>query len=190
MKYSDEKIRASLSGRFQIRECQFPGMPGIRLGIRILKDSEMDECRLQAVEYIKGKISKSKVDAAETKVLMEIDPLFYDRVFYREVVSRAFVDWEKKEEPFFSSMEEVAELDPHTVLALFELYGTFQQEADPYRYCGPEEVEKLVEAMGKSEILVALLNEFDAPTLRSLLLSTVRRLHEISRTPKSNTGGS
>lgn len=167
-KWSDESVRAALQGRFAVRRYPFPGSPGergVEVGIKLLTDAELDSVRLQAAEFAK----KNRAD-------LTIDPEFLDRAIHREVISRAFVDPEHPQEAFFGSQNDVAELDNLTVRALFELYMLHQQALDPYAFCPPEEVEKLVEALGKSERSVETLSLYDAPTLRSFVLSMASTL--------------
>lgn len=159
-KWTDESVRAALGGRFKVQTYPFPGKPELSVGIKLLTDSELDKVRLQAAVFVKGQ-------AAD----LNIDPDFFDRAVHRELISRAFVDPERPSEPFFPSQNDVAELDNLLVRSLYELYVTHQQALDPYAFCPPEDVEKLVETLGKSESSVGLLNLYDAPTLRSLLLS-------------------
>lgn len=159
-KWTDESVRAALGGRFKVHTYPFPGKPDLQIGIKLLTDHELDKVRLQAAEFAKGQ-----------RADLTIDPEFFDRAIHRELISRAYVDPEKPTEPFFPSQNDVAELDNLTVRSLYELYVTHQQSLDPYAFCPPEDIERLVESLGKSETSVGLLNLYDAPTLRTLLLS-------------------
>ena len=171
-KWTDDSVRAALGGRFAVRVYPFPGAAEIKIGIKLLTDSELDSVRLQAAAFAKLK---------QADLLM--DPEFFDRAIHRELISRACVDAENPAEPFFPSQYDVAELDNLAVRSLYELYVTHQQALDPYAYCPPEDVDKLVDALGKSESSVGILNLYDTPTLRSLLLSTVLRLRETRAAP-------
>lgn len=175
-KWSDESVQASLGRRFTVHTYPFPGLPDVMVGIKLLTDGELDQVRLQAAVFAKQKQAD-----------LLVDPEFLDRAIHRELVSRAFVDPQRSTEPFFASQNDVAELDSLTVRSLYELYITHQQALDPYAFCPPEEVERLVATLGKSEssgaALVGVLNLYDAPTLRSLLLSTVSRLRETQAAP-------
>lgn len=171
-KWTDESVRAALGGRFKVHTYPFPGKQEISVGIKLLTDAELDKVRLQAVVYAKGQQAD-----------LNFDPDFLDRAIHRELISRAFVDPEKPEEPFFPSQNDVAELDNLTVRSLYELYVTHQQALDPYAFCPPEQIEQLAESLGKSESSVGLLNLYDAPTLRSLLLSTALKLRSMPASP-------
>jgi hypothetical protein len=173
MKFSDESIRAALRGRHSVSRFPFPGLPNVELGVRLLTDAELDGARLQAVEFCK-----------RNKVELALDPEFLDRAIHREVISRAFVDANNEEDAFFGSQDDVAELDSLTVRTLFELYAAHQQAMDPYAFCPAEDVDRMVDALGKSESSVVGLSLFDAPTLRSFVLSMASMLREMQQPPK------
>jgi hypothetical protein len=143
----------------------------------MLSDVEMDGCRLRAQDYV-----------TKRKCELVIDPDFYDRAIHRETVAYAFVDVANHEEPFFSSPEEVAQLDVQAVRACWDLFVHHQMAMDPYAYCSPEEVEELVELLGKSGDGGALSKLFEPNTQWSFVLSMARRLREISAQPKSAIG--
>jgi hypothetical protein len=176
-KWTDESVRAALQGRFVMRKYPFPGSAGsergLEVGVKLLTDAELDSVRLQAATFAK----KQHAD-------LIIDPEFLDRAIHREVISRAFVDPAAPDEPFFGSQNDVAELDNLTVRALFELYMLHQQALDPYAFCPPEEVEKLTEALGKSERSVETLSLYDAPTLRLFVIILASMLRATRASPK------
>lgn len=178
-KFSDESVQLALRGRFLVRTYPFPGAQGVEVAVKLLSDAELDSVRLEAVEFAKKK-----------KAELIADPEFLDRVIHRETVSRAFYDPASKEESFFSSQAEVAELDSMTVRSLYELYISHSQSMDPYAHVPKEDIEELADILGKSESSVGLLNLYDAETLRSLLLSMGLRLRETLQTLKWSTGGS
>lgn len=166
-KWTDDSVRAALGRRFEVATYPFPGKTEIKVGIKLLTDAELDQVRLQAADFVK----RQKAD-------LSIDPEFFDRAIHRELISRAYVDPDRPGEPFFPSQNDVALLDNLAVRSLYELYITHQQSLDPYAFCPPDEVDKLVDTLGKSESSVGLLNLFDAPTLRSLLLSMALKQRE------------
>lgn len=158
-----------------------PGAPGVKVGIRMLTDTEMDGCRLRAQEFVLKK-----------KCELVIDPQFFDRAIHREVVAMALCDVDKTDEPFYSSPEQVAQDDASVVEACWELCVNHQVAMDPYRHCSPEEVEELVELLGKAgsdeaqgQVLSSL---FEPSTRSSFVISMAKRLREMSATPKSSTG--
>lgn len=168
-RFSDDAIKAALCGSQAMRRYPFPGHAKTQVAVKLLTDAQLDGARLRAVETVK---------ARKAEVL--IDPDFLDRCIHREIIAAAFYDADEssKDVWFFADQDEVAQLDNHTVRALYELYMTHAQSMDPYAYCPPEEVEALSEQLGKSENSVGILNLYDAVTLRSLLLSTSLKLRE------------
>lgn len=166
-RWTDESLRAALSSRFELRRYPFPGLDGIEIGLKLLTDGELDSARLQAATFVKGKLAD-----------LVVDPEFFDRAIHRELISRACFNPDNPAESFFGSQNDVAELDNLTVRSLFELYSLHQQSLDPYAFCPPEEVERLVEDLGKSERSVEVLKLFDAPTLRSFVLSMASMLRK------------
>lgn len=176
-KFSDEQVKAALAGRRVVRRYPMPGAEGVEVGVRLLSDAELDSVRLEAAEFVK----KNKVETV-------IDPEFFDRAIHRETISRAFVDPDQPDDAFFGSQKDVAELDSLTVRSLYELYIAHHQAMDPYLFCPEEDVERLVEQLGKSESSAGLLSLYDAPTLRSFVLSLACKLRATQPTPKSTTG--
>ena len=173
------ELSAALSARRAIHPYPFPGLEGHTVGIRTLSESELDMVRLEAARFCKGKA----VEAV-------LDPEFFDRVVQRLTLLHACFDLEEKHGKFFATHEEVTQLGPHLFRSLYELYCAHVQSMDPLAYCTPEEVEVLVEQLGKSEIAAARLSLFDRPTLQSFALSLVNRLRAMSPTPNASTGSS
>lgn len=161
-KYSDEAIRVALRGRQAVQRYPFPGKPDLEVGLKLLSDAELDGVRLEAVELCK-----------RAKAELLADPEFLDRMIHRETVSRAYVDIDQPDEPFFSSQREVAELDNLTVRSLFELYKAHHEAMDPFLYASPEEVGSLVESLKKSSQPLAVLSLYDLSTLRHCVISMV-----------------
>lgn len=169
-KFTDKSVLAALAGRKVVRTYAFPGAPNVRIGVRLLSDAELDAARLEAQSICEKR-----------RANMAIDPEFFDRTLHREIVSRAFVDADKHEDAFFGSQKDVAELDNLTVRSLYELYIAHHQAMDPYAFCPPEEVERLVRTLGESSSSEAILSLYDAPTLRSFVTSMASLLRETRR---------
>ena len=176
-KFSDESVRAALAGRKAVRAYPLPGFDGVTVGVRMLSDIEMDGCRLRAQDYVKAR-----------KCELLLDPEFLDRAIHREVVAMAYVDTDKQEEPFFASPEEVAQLDVQCVRACWDLWVNHQASMDPYAHCTREEVDELVELLGKSGDSAALSKLFEPGTLWTFVVSLAHALREKSQTPMSATG--
>jgi hypothetical protein len=176
-KFSDTQVASAVFARRAVHEYPFPASEGVNVGVRVLDETEVDAIRLEAARICKVK----QVEAA-------LDPEFFDRIVHRLVVLNAFFDVDDKQGKFFASYEEVSKIDTLLLRTLYELYCTHVQAMDPLAYCSAEEVEVLVEQLGKSEVAAARLSLFDKPTLVSFVLSLVHNLRSMSATSKSSTG--
>lgn len=176
-KFNDATVQAALAGRKAVRAYPLPGFDGVQVGVRMLSDVEMDGCRLRAQDYV-----------AKRKCELVIDPEFFDRAIQREVIAAAFYDLDKPDEPFFASPEQVAELDAPNVLACWTLFQNHQIAMDPFAHCTREEVDELVELLGKSGDGEGLSRLFAPSTQWSFVLSLASRLREMSAQLKSATG--
>jgi len=162
-KFNSEQVARALAGRRAVGRFPFPGVDDFECGVRLLSDAEMDEVRIQAVEFCKAR-----------RADMLVDPEFLDRQIHRGIVFRAFVDPDSEAVPparFFESLDEVRALDPVMVRTLFELYMTHQQATDPLSYMSREEVDSLVESLGKGSSAAGRLSVLDRNTLLSCALS-------------------
>lgn len=176
-KFSDAEVQSALHGRKAVRTYAFPGAESLRVGIRCLTEAEMDACRLRAVDYCK-----------KNKAELMLDPDFLERAIKREVVATSLRDSDDAEHFFFADSAEASQLDAQTITALYELYLLHHETLDPYAFASKEEVEVLVQQLGKSPSDEGILKLFDAPTLRKCVLSLALLLHETQQTPKSPTG--
>ena len=171
-KYSDERVRMALRGRQAVQRYPFPGQPELEVGIKLLSDAELDGVRLEAVELCK-----------KAKAELLLDPEFLDRMIHRETISRAYVDVDAPDEPFFAKQGEVAELDNLTVRTLYELYKAHHEAMDPYAHASPEEVDALIASLKKSSTPLAVLSLYDSSTLRHCVVSMASLLRETRPTP-------
>jgi hypothetical protein len=77
-------------------------------------------------------------------------------------------------------------LDPAEVSYLFREFTRFQQERSPFtRAQTPEEIEALVDSLGKGVTPPSRILSFDDDTLRSVALSLVFRLSRSTSSPSS-----
>lgn len=169
----NEQVRALLLGRRKVQAVTIPGSEDTELqaGVRILLEEEIDECRLEATEWIKKKAAAIKLDPA---MLLSIDAELLDREIERQIIYRAFVDLEKKPDahdydPFFQAPQAIRQLDSVMVRTLFEIYSNHQQYVNPLKGLEPEEAKELAEALGKVHGAEAILGQYDAPALRLLV---------------------
>jgi hypothetical protein len=177
-RFSDESVRLALCSPQAPRRYPLPGNTKIEVGVKLLTDAEMDGVRLRAQDTAKRKKADLLIDGER----------FFERLIFREIIAAAFVDPDAEGVPFFADESEVARIDNHLVMQLYELYVAHAQSMDPYAYCPPEQIEELADTIKKSENAVGLVNLYDGPTRASLIVSLALRLREMSQTLKSDTG--
>jgi hypothetical protein len=176
VKFDDPIIAGYLLGRRAISRIQFPGLPNVEIGVRVLTGEEIDQCRLAAAGYMK----KRRADLA-------LDPDFFDRALQAELVASAFLDVDSHPDSpdvFFSSSDQVRKLDQAIQHTLFSAYLQHQDEISPLRRLNEDEIRELVNALGEGRSAEAILNACDAATLRVLLRSLASALQETRQTNK------
>ena len=195
------RISAMLRGRRDIRTLELPGIElndqgkpidggdAVEVGVRILIEEEIDEARLEAVQYINARAKKLALDP---HALLLIDGDLLDREITRQLIFRAFVETTedtetKSRKPFFPSPTAVRQLDSVLVVTLFEVYLDQQNFVNPLRAIDDAEVGELVDALGKERGVDVILSQYDAPSLRSLLHFLASELRTL-RGGKSSTG--
>lgn len=164
-----------LKGRRDVRVMPFPGVPEDtedppQMGVRCLIEDEVDDCRLQATQYLIGRAKAKKIDFA---LLMHADPEMLEREINRQLVFRAIVDPEKNDknehDPFFPSPQAVRQLDTVLVETLQECWLDQQDYVSPLKSTSESDFVELAEALGKGRGGEAILSELDAVTLRRLV---------------------
>lgn len=173
--FSDERIRAMLRGRRQIRELPMPGMDEgdeLMIGVRVLLEEEIDTARAEAIQYVNAVAKRHRLDSRE---MLSIDGELLDREIERQLVFRAFVNPDKGDEeeqdykPFFKAPQAVRQLDSVLQRTLFHIYLDHQNYVSPLRGLDDHEAQELAEALGKGQSGTAMLGLCDAATLRSLV---------------------
>jgi hypothetical protein len=189
--FSDERIRAMLRGRREVRVLPMPGTEegaGDTVGVRVLLEQEVDEARLEALQYVNGMAKRYRLDARD---MLSIDGELLDREIERQLVFRAFVDPDKPAEGdykhFFGAPQAVRQLDTVLQRTLFHLYIDHQNYVSPLRGLDETEVQELAEALGKGRNAKATLALYDAPSLRSLVHILAARL-ATAPSGRSSTG--
>lgn len=181
MKFTDESIQGMLRGRRNVQVVPFPGVEsedGKTVGVRILLEEEMDQCRSAAVQYLHDRAKKLRLDPAD---LLDGDPEMLGREIKRQVISVAFVDTDtignpNGEEKFFPGIVQVRFLDTVMMETLWNVYLSHQQHVNPLlSFTSQADVESLVDELGKEPGAQAILSWYDAPSLRSLVLTLVDR---------------
>lgn len=161
------------------RTLPFPGAKGVEVAVRLLTELEGDGARREAIRICEN-----------NKVKLALDPDYFERVLQREIIALAYYDTDTLEdkvpEPFFSSQEEVSELDGATVTQLFGFYEEHLQEADPLLYLDEDDAREVAEMLEKGQSSKEMLSMYDARTLLTLALSLAALLQK-SHKPKSTT---
>lgn len=175
--FSDERLRAIILGpKRAFRVIQFPGRPDVKVAVRALAEHEIDACR---VEGQRAFLSVCKAREWTPERANQIDPLMVARLVDRQIVWRSFFDFEtitrEKPDPFFPNDSDVAELDSVTMSDLLSAYVEHQEFVSPARTLVAEEVEALVEALGKERPQV-VLHSLGRASLESFALTLAKRL--------------
>lgn len=190
-RFDDSHISEILKGRRAVRRVPFPGAQGHEIGIRLLTDREIDDAKLEAHRYLERRCRESK---QEYKTIVELDEDMLKRAVEQELLFRAIVDADStsdKPEPFFASPTQLREqCDSVTVRSLLDLYLDHQETVVPEVTLSDEDVEKLVDALGKEHEPQGILVHFAPSTLRLFVRSMANRLRGISPTGRSSTGPS
>lgn len=185
-RWGDPEVQAVIEGRKSVENVMV-GLPGadLRVGVRVLSEDEIDGAGLEAQRFLETRV---KGVGRDVKTTIEIDPSMLDRLRDRELVFRAFVDPDDHAQPFFPTPSVVRELDSGLMDALVSVYLENQESKSPRGRLTDEEVDQLVEALGKEPLARGVLAHFEPALLRSCVRSLAARLLEISPTGKSSTG--
>jgi hypothetical protein len=178
MDVSDERIKAMLRGRREVRMVPLPGFGDgelLMVGIRVLLEDEIDAARANATQYAKAIAAQYRLDVRE---MLSIDAEVLDREVQRQLVYRAFLnaDGDGEPKPFFDGIGRVRQLDTVMLQTLFNLYLDHQNYVSPLRGLDEDDVAGLVAALKKTPETEALLGLYDARTLRSLSLTLASEL--------------
>jgi hypothetical protein len=170
--FSDDRIRAMLRGRREVRELPMPGTDedaGIMIGVRVLTEEEIDASRAEAVQYVNALAKRYRLEGRD---MLTVDGELLDREIERQLVHRAFVDTEQIDgqphQPFFKSPQAVRQLDSVMHRTLFHVYLDHQNYVSPLRGLSDADAEGLADALGKGQNGTVALALLDAPTLRNL----------------------
>lgn len=185
--FTDADIRRVLIRSTRPRRVSFPGHPEIPLGVRLLDDLELDDCRVQAQVKLRERAKQRGWNVLE---MGQIDPTLMERMVEREIVLRAFVDPDtieaERPAPFFISEADLAQLGSTGVTDLMELYAEHQAWMNPHVNLSPEEEEAFLDELGKGQSAEVSLTAIEPSMLRRFVISMAKRL-SASRTPRSTT---
>jgi hypothetical protein len=177
----DERIRKMAQGRFRPSLVSFPHLgEDVPVGVRLLRDSELDECKTAAVLWARQKAQNLGVPPED---LLAIDVGLVQRQIERMILAKAFLDADTLEDakprPFFKLPAQVEALDPATIEALQDVYLAHQNAMDPLHGLDEDAVGRLFEELKKASKAGTLgpqLGLYDAATLRALLRISVSLL--------------
>lgn len=186
-RFTDADIRRALISPTRPRRVTFPGRPEIPLGVRLLDDLELDDCRIEAQRKIRQRASTRSWNVVEMSAL---DPTLMERMVEREIVLRAFLDADtiesEKPIPFFAGDGDLAALGSAGVTDLMELYNEHQEWMNPHLKMSEEDERAFLEELGKGPSAELSLTAIEPSMLRRCVISMAKRLAD-SRTTKSST---
>jgi hypothetical protein len=179
--FNDERVRAIVLGARAFRTIPFPAQAnadnGIEVAVRCLSESELDACRIEAQRELRDRAKTRAWDPASTA---DVDPDLLTRLIERQVVWRAFYDTatigSETPSPFFPTPRDVETLDSTTTTNLMHAYLEHQEWINPRAGLSDEEVDSLVDALGKAQSVPVLLARYERGTLLRFVTSMGRRL--------------
>lgn len=181
-KFSDDRVRAILLGSRAPVVYRVPvGDAHIEVAIRVLSDADLDAARIAGQGELREWAKKR--GWPDPSIVADIDPGLLARFIERQYLWRACLDPETvgNDEParFFDSPADLQRLDSTVVTRLGELFLEHQEWANPAIGLSTDEVEELIDALGKSEAPAVFLGAYAPSTVRRFALSLVRRLRSI-----------
>ena len=176
--FDDRRVQEILKGRRASRVLPFPGDDERTIGIRLLADQEIDNARLDALVHLSRHMPAIPEMSLERLCL--VDPELLDREVQRQVIYKAFVNPDTiknpEPEPFFADPDDVRGLDSVMVETLHQAYLNHQEYANPQSTLTDEQVDELVDTLGKEQSGPDILSLLDARSLRILVHSMAARL--------------
>lgn len=173
-----KELRKLLAERRRPMATTMP-VTGAPCAMRLLSDAEIDDAKLAAFRYLEERAKREGVDALR---FLAADPEAYDRERGRQVIFRALLQAPKDEddEParFFSTADQVRELDSVVLAVLLDVYGDVQEVRTAHRMLLPETVDAFVASGATDDSIDSTLSMLDGPTLRSLVRSLVARVRQ------------
>lgn len=175
--FNNDRISGILMGSRSMRIYPFPGHRDITIAVRLLSDGELDDVRAAAQAVVRDQAKKR---GWKPEAMVEIDPDCHQRAIERHIVFRSMFDPEtiQNDDParFFETPEDVAKLDSSTVTMLMHLYLEHQEWVNPLEVLDQEQVDELIDALGKASAPEVFLAGFAPNTLRRFAISMASRL--------------
>jgi hypothetical protein len=181
MDFTDDRIRAMLRGRREVRVYPLPGADDeaeFAVGIRVLTGEEIDDARTEATQYTQALAKRRKLDVQQ---LQWIDGDPHEAEVHRQIIYRACIDPDSvssdaEPKPFFPGVQAVRQIDDTFAQMLYQLYLSHQQWVNPYLGASQSEVTEIIEALKKTPERRAMLGLYDVPTLLTLAASMAAQL--------------
>ena len=188
--FSNERISALIAGTKALRLYAFPGLPDVKIAMRLLTEAELDAIDVGVMADLE-KLGKPR--SWDVNVMVDAAGDLHQRLTERRIVFHATFTEESIDLPepmrFFAKIEELGTLDTGTLTKLYTLYCEHQHFVNPLISLDDAGVEELAEALGKDRSAGAqLFSAYDRSTLERLLIAMVRRASTASATPKSSPG--
>lgn len=188
MQWTDERVGALLLGRRAIRVVPIPGSLSeeggepLFVGVRVLKGTEADECRLDAAQQLKILAKQKDLEPAE---LLELEPDLLRNEERRAIVFRAFVEDGDAREPkrFFPSIQAVRQLRVDTFQGFWDLYVEHEDQVSPGRGLDEAAIKELADAIPKGLRQKAIWALCEPG-------SRLRWLHSLAAQPETSATGS
>jgi hypothetical protein len=178
--FSDERVRAIIDSRRQPRIYPLPGADddsGLSIAVRLLSSEEIDDARVEAVQYTQNLARRKQVDPHE---LQWIDGDPHQAEVQRQQLYRALfspdVEPGQARKPYFPSVAAIRQRDDGWVQMLYQLYLSHQRWCNPYFDLNQEQIKEAIDALKKTPDRRALLGLYDAHTLLTLADSMASQL--------------
>lgn len=187
----DRALDASRSG-IAVKLIEFEGsggrFRGVPLGLRVLSADESVRVRAQAVRWLTAACSFTEdflIGTTDGTAIIEFEVKV-------RTLALALVDPSAPTQTIAKDSDNLRQrLDVDEISALFELYVDWVQERSPITSArSVEEVNALVDALGKGTMPHSRLSTYDASTVRTIARELASRLRTLTSSPSSPTPSS
>jgi hypothetical protein len=172
----------------------FPGWRGkptdeggfaARVTIWLLGFDELAAAENDALAFLREKLKMSESDIDRLEGVRDLEVKV-------QTLFRALRSTEQPTVPFARYTQSIRQLEPDTIQALYDSFIEFSVARSPFLAIkNPEELDEVVEYLGKGLMDETYLSRFDAPTLRRILRSlAVRLVKQASRSSSDSSSPS
>lgn len=166
-------------------------LAGVDIAVRSLPQDRIQSAMRAAVQYL-----TEKCGWREEQLYTELGEATHDAETQLQVLARALITPPRDDHASLTEGTAVALvhdaedlrtlLDPPEVAYLFREFTRFQQERSPFtRAQTPEEIEALVDSLGKGLTPPSRILSFDDATLRNIAHGLALRLRRLMNSPSS-----